>query len=107
MSAFGTLTRRGLLLAGGAALGYAAGRYASPGLTTQSGVAPLSRPDASGLILNDASELSATPIHSHVRPAVSGDALVEAFRAELSAARSEGRPVSVGAARHSMGGQGI
>ncbi len=107
MSAFGTLTRRGLLLAGGAALGYAAGRHASPGLTTQSGVAPLSRPDASGLILNDASELSATPIHSHVRPAASGDALVEAFRAELSAARSEGRPVSVGAARHSMGGQAI
>lgn len=59
------------------------------------------------LILNDASELSATPIHTHVRPKAHGDALVEAFRAELASARADGHPVNVGAARHSMGGQAI
>jgi FAD/FMN-containing dehydrogenase len=101
----GRITRRGLLLGGGAVAGYAAGRGLAPGLPGLEGVAQTA--PGAGLVLDDASELSATPIHSHVRPAVHGDALVEAFRAELAAARAEGRPVCVGAARHSMGGQAI
>lgn len=60
-----------------------------------------------GAILNDASELSATPIKTHTRSSARGDALVEFFRSELASARAEGRPVNVGAARHSMGGQAI
>ena len=38
---------------------------------------------------------------------VTGDAWLDALRAELKAAAAEGRPVSVGAARHSMGGQAL
>ncbi|MBE9638666.1 FAD-binding oxidoreductase [Salipiger mangrovisoli] len=103
------MTRRALLLGGGAMVGYLVGRSWSPEVSQLDGVARLGA--ASGAqqtaVLNDASELSATPIHSHVRPRAQGEALVKQFRAELAAARAEGRPVSVGAARHSMGGQAI
>ncbi len=107
MGRFGKLTRRGALLLGGAAAGYAIGRGWSPGLSQLEGVPRLPGTIPDALILNDASELSATPVHSHVRPALRGDELVDAFRAELTAARGDGRPVNVGAARHSMGGQAI
>ncbi|MEO0773486.1 MAG: FAD-binding oxidoreductase [Pseudomonadota bacterium] len=100
-----TFTRRAALLLGGAALGYGLGRSWAPGLSQLEGVPPLAQ--SQGDILNDASGLSATPIHIHTRPTSHGDALIEAFRNELTAAKSEGRPVSVGAARHSMGGQAI
>lgn len=103
----GTVTRRGLLLGGGAALGWAAGRSWAPALP-DSGPLPSWPPAPAGdLILNDASLLSPTPIRAHVRPAAHGDALIDAFRAELAAAQADGRPVNVGAARHSMGGQAI
>jgi FAD/FMN-containing dehydrogenase len=106
MAGLGRVTRRGLLLGGAAAGGLLAGHAWAPGLSQLAGVPRLDAgPD--GLSLNDASGLSATPIHIHVRPAAHGDALVAAFRAELAAARAEGRPVNVGAARHSMGGQAI
>ncbi len=106
MARTGTLSRRALLLGAGAAGGYVAGRAWAPGLSQLDGVDRIgSTPE--GLFLNDASELMATPIHIHQRPAAHGDALVEAFRAELAAAQSENRPVCVSAARHSMGGQSI
>ena len=104
MARTGTLSRRALLLGAGAAGGYVAGRAWAPGLSQLDGVDRIgSSPE--GLFLNDASELMATPIHIHQRPAAHGDALIEAFRAELAAAQSENRPVCVSAARHSMGGQ--
>lgn len=103
----GKLTRRGLLLGGGAVAGYLAGRGWAPGLAPRNGIAPLGGELAGPTLLNDASLLSATPIHSHIRPAARGEALVEVFRTELAAARAAGRPVNVGAARHSMGGQAI
>jgi FAD/FMN-containing dehydrogenase len=60
------------------------------------------------LHLDDASQLDAVPIARHWRPAeVSGDAWFNALRAELKAAAADGRPVCVGAARHSMGGQAL
>jgi FAD/FMN-containing dehydrogenase len=60
------------------------------------------------LLLDDASRLNATPVARHWRPArVTGAAWLEALRAELKAAVADGRPVSVGAARHSMGGQAL
>lgn len=109
MTRFGKLSRRGLLLGAGAAAGYVAGRAWSPGLSQTEGVARIGPAALSTdpLVLNDASLLSPTPIASHVRPGGSGDVLVDAFRTELSAAQRAGRPVNVGAARHSMGGQAI
>jgi FAD/FMN-containing dehydrogenase len=101
------LTRRAALLGGGAALGalgYHALRAHTPSLA---GTATLATPDSAST-LNDASLLSRTPIHRHVvMHQDPGDALVAAIRAEIDAARAEGRPVNVGAARHSMGGQAI
>lgn len=101
-----TITRRGALLAAGAAAGFAAGRVLAPALPVADGVARVPLPEP-GLAMNDASELSLTPIHRHTRPAAHGQALVDAFRGELAAARAERRPVCISAARHSMGGQAI
>lgn len=63
---------------------------------------------ATPLVLDDASRLNAVPVARHWRPArVTGEAWLGALRAELKAAAAEGRPVSIGAARHSMGGQAL
>ncbi len=60
------------------------------------------------LLLDDASRLNAVPIARHWRPgSVTGEAWLAARRNELKAAAAEGRPVAVGAARHSMGGQAL
>jgi FAD/FMN-containing dehydrogenase len=60
------------------------------------------------LLLDDASRLNAVPIARHWRPGqVTGEAWLAALRAELKAAAAERRPVVVGAARHSMGGQAL
>jgi FAD/FMN-containing dehydrogenase len=60
------------------------------------------------LVLDDASRLNAVAVARHWRPSrVTGDAWIEALRAELKAAAAEARPVCVGAARHSMGGQAL
>ena len=102
----GKITRRSIVFGGGAVVGLVAGNAWAPDLSDPAGltVAP---PPAGGLVLDDASGLQATPVHAHVRPRASGGDLVAAFRAELAAARRDGRPVSLGAARHSMGGQAI
>lgn len=113
MATTSKMSRRALLLGAGAAGGYLAGRAWTPGLSQLDGVprigGDLHDPVLSvqPAFLNDASELMATPIHIHRRSAAHGDALIEAFRAELAAAQSEDRPVCVSAARHSMGGQSI
>ncbi|MBV9076601.1 MAG: FAD-binding oxidoreductase [Methylobacteriaceae bacterium] len=63
---------------------------------------------ASPLVLNDASRLNPTPVARHVvRGAEPFATLVDALRAELKDAAAAGRPVAVGAARHSMGGQSL
>lgn len=58
------------------------------------------------LVLDDASGLNATGVARHV---VLGprDEAVALFRRELREARAAGRPVALGAARHSMGGQSL
>lgn len=59
-------------------------------------------------MLNDASGLSETSVFRRsIVQHDPGDQLVAALRAELADARSNGRSVNVGAARHSMGGQAI
>ena len=60
------------------------------------------------IVLNDASRLDPTPVDrvARVRSDPKGG-YVEALRAELKDAKSAGRRVAVGAARHSMGGQSL
>src|SRR5215470_381787 len=88
------VSRRALLV--GAAAAAVGVRPAAP----QTPVSPLQ--------LDDASRLNRIAIARHWRPAqVTGDAWLDALRAELKAAASQGRPVSVGSARHSMGGQAL
>src|ERR1044072_8218739 len=60
------------------------------------------------LVLNDASRLNPVPIaRNAVLRSESDDALIAALRALLREAAAEGRPVCVGGARHSMGGQSL
>lgn len=66
----------------------------------------IAAPTSGPIILDDVSGLNATPVARHLRPPV-GEGLVETLRRELKAAAAEGRPVCVGGARHSMGGQSL
>ena len=99
-------TRRAALLGTGAVIGAVVTRITGSQLASTDGIAlPPQSPAAE---MNDASLLSSTPISKHIiLRADPGDGLVAALRAELSAARLEGRPVNIGAARHSMGAQAI
>ena len=100
-------TRRSLIFAAGAAAGVGATKYLASSNPVLDGTMSTVPKGGEG-VLNDASGLSETPIHKHiVLKQDPGDALVEALRAELTEARAEGRPVNIGAARHSMGGQAI
>lgn len=102
-----TFGRRAVLLGSGAVIGAVAARTFDNDLTR---IAPrlVSETARSETTLNDASELSATPVHKHIVMAEDPTAaLVNRLRAEMTEARAEGRPVNIGAARHSMGGQAI
>jgi FAD/FMN-containing dehydrogenase len=59
------------------------------------------------VILNDASGLNPTPVAKHVIAPDGRDAFIKALRDELREAAQTGRPVALGAARHSMGGQSL
>ncbi len=101
-----TVTRRGMLLAAGAALGAVATRYVGAQNPSADGMAMIA-PKGGEAVLNDASLLSETPIFRHRMITGQGDALVAALRAEMREAQAAGRAFSIGAARHSMGGQAI
>src|SRR5687768_1829204 len=98
-------TRRAVLLGAGAVAGAAAARaVTAPSLAG----AGLLAPRGGQGVLNDASLLSETPVASHVVLREDpGEALVAALRSELRAAQAEGRAVSIGAVRHSMGAHAI
>ncbi|MQY43035.1 FAD-binding protein [Epibacterium sp. SM1969] len=100
------VTRRAALFGAGGLAGWAAAGLFRPDLPTYAGTKPIVAPRGQ-TILNDASGLSATPVHSHLQFAQSDQTLVDAVRLEMAEARSAGRPLNVGAARHSMGGQAI
>jgi hypothetical protein len=71
-------------------------------------VAPYPASAEPRVILNDASRLNPTPVIRHVHlksPALSD--LVARVRLELKDAAADRRPVAVGVARHSMGGQSL
>ncbi len=100
-------TRRAALVLGGAAAGAAAAHWAGPRNPSMAGTGLIAPRTGEG-VLNDASQLSETPIFRHViRREDPGEALLAALRAELKDAAAAGRPVNAGAARHSMGGQAI
>lgn len=88
------LSRRDVIVAGGGAAALA--------------VLPAKVRAQQRLVMNDASRLSPTPVRAHwvVKPNDESQ-FVERLRAELKAARADGRPVVAGAARHSMGGQSL
>jgi FAD/FMN-containing dehydrogenase len=71
-------------------------------------VIPSAASAADGIVLNDASNLNATPVARHVIVKPDSDAkTIELLRRELRDAAAAGHPVSLGAARHSMGGQSL
>jgi FAD/FMN-containing dehydrogenase len=83
---------------------------ASAALATSSpaaGAVGRRRPD-SPFMLDDASRLNATPISRQaILTSVEENKLVQELRATLGEAASEGRPIALGGARHSMGGQSL
>ncbi|MEM8773693.1 MAG: FAD-binding protein [Pseudomonadota bacterium] len=100
-------SRRALLLGGGAVLGGITVHRFSADLPSYDGVDWIKPSGAEGM-LNDASGLSETSVHKHIILENQRDtALVDALREEIRAAKSDGRPINIGAARHSMGGQAI
>lgn len=101
------LTRRAALVGAGAAIGVMGNRWVGGSNPSLDGVKILA-PVGGETTLNDASQLSETPIFRHVVVRENThETLVAALRAELKAADDEGRPVNIGAARHSMGAQAI
>ena len=94
------LTRRHFMAAAGAALA-----APQPAVAARRPGAPA---EADALVLNDASRLNPVPVarNAVLRPE-SDEALIAALRALLRDAAAEGRPVCVGGARHSMGGQSL
>lgn len=101
------LTRRSALVAVGAGAGMWATRKLGASLPDMTGV-PLQDGAPPVGFLNDASGMSMTPVHKHIHMQEDpGTRIVALLRAELAEARSEGRPVNLAAARHSMGGQSI
>ena len=103
----GELTRRAILLAGGGIIGGIAGAKLSAKKPSLSGTRSL-QPAGAPNTLNDASQLSETPIFRHtVAVENPGDVLVDAIRREITEASENKRAFNIGAARHSMGGHAI
>lgn len=101
------ISRRAILAGLGVATGWAATRTLRGDLPSYDGTNRIVPPTGAG-VLNDASGLSATPIHKHIIVSEPpGEALLARVRAEIQEAQSEGRAFNIGAARHSMGGQAI
>ena len=99
-------TRRAFLLGTGAVLG----AWANRKFTNAQGPVgeTLNAPTNDPLILNDASELSPTPVAKHItiKDKIS-ETQIASLRSELQEARSANRPAITSAARHSMGGQSM
>ena len=92
----GQLTRRAALFLGGAAVGAYAGAKLSGDVPPVEGTR-LIEPAGGENTLNDASLLNQTPINRHIvlreNP---GEVLINSVRAEMEAARNEGRPFNIG-----------
>jgi FAD/FMN-containing dehydrogenase len=98
-----SVTRRALLLGATAGLGALAGRQCRP--TNDPG--PRYPAVTAPSVLDDASQLSPTPVTSHLTIKETPAASIEKIRSALAEARTAGRPFIASAARHSMGGQSL
>lgn len=107
MSSSLKLTRRAALLGAGAVIGGAAVNRFSPSNPSLDGTRFI-KPEGAGNVLNDASGLSETPVFKHITlTSDTSGSLLSELRTELKDARANGRPLNIGAARHSMGAQAI
>src|SRR5690349_13846600 len=88
-----TISRRTLLTGGGAAA-----------LST---CLPKASLGEARIVLNDASQLNPTPVAKHWIAQPDDGAFSQQLRNELKEASTFRRPLAVGAARHSMGGQSL
>ena len=102
------ITRRTLLAGAGAVVGAAAyGAWDQQVIPAGLPYPPSGTPET-GTILNDASQLSPTPVARHLTLSQAPETkLLAALRSELVDAKSAGRAFSASAARHSMGGQSL
>lgn len=105
----GKLTRRVLLAGVSAGLGVYAGRTLLAPTSASGPIFPADiKPNAGGILLNDASELSPTSVARHMTiTADPAKDAVETIRAMMAEARSAGQPFIASTARHSMGGQSL
>ena len=103
-----SLTRRALLIGASAGIGAIVGRH-FPATTSDPGprFPSVAGAPAGQTVLNDASQLSPTPVASHVTIHENPQAAIERIRAALKDARAAGRPFIASTARHSMGGQSL
>jgi len=102
------LTRRALLLGATAGLGALAGRRCGAPDNHPGPSFPDPQAAARAGVLDDASQLSPTPVASHITIGEDPRAgAVERIRAALAEARAARRPFIASAARHSMGGQSL
>jgi hypothetical protein len=92
------------LLGASAGVGAIIGRQSAP--TSDAGPS-FPGPVRGSVVLDDASQLSPTPVASHITIREDPHAAVERIRAALTAARSAGQPCIASTARHSMGGQSL
>ena len=102
------LTRRAWLLGATAGIGALAGRQCLLPTSDPGPRFPAAPASGAAGILDDASQLSPTPVASHLT--ITDDAratVVERVRVALNEARAARRPFIASAARHSMGGQSL
>ena len=103
-----TLTRRAVLLGASAGIGAFVGRQCLAPTSDPGPPFPSFTVASDGrTVLNDASQLSPTPVASHVTVPEDRQAAIDRIRTALADARSSGRPFIASAARHSMGGQSL
>jgi len=102
------LTRRALLLGASAGVGAVMGRQWLVPTSDPGPAFPLPASTGGANILDDASQLSPTPVASHlsIRENPSAGA-IDRIRSALDEARAARRPFIASAARHSMGGQSL
>lgn len=100
--------RRLFLFGGAAVAGAVAGRSLTLSSNAHGPLFPKPEDAQADGVLNDASELSPTPVRRHITLSSPPDtATIDAIRKQLQSAKSAGQPFVASAARHSMGGQSL